>query len=152
MATDLKQTQFAYATQIYPVYAPITNSASTSNEHRCRKQNHSLVRRELVMRLPDSARWNHPPCGASALGFGGPLSPAAATPSQSFIVPDRERFICTYIELAPQHNNHNSIRCKSTWIPWIMFHGHLNYLQKPPLGGRYITKLGDHFIPNAHNC
>ena len=30
---------------------------------------------------------------------------------------------------------------KSTWIPlhgieWIMFRGHLDYFQKPPLGGR----------------
>ena len=28
---------------------------------------------------------------------------------------------------------------KSTWIPrieWIVFHGHLDYFQKPPLEGR----------------
>ena len=29
-------------------------------------------------------------------------------------------------------------------IPWIMFHGHLDYFQKPPLGGRPNTKPGDH--------
>ena len=45
---------------------------------------------------------------------------------------------------------------KSTWkflhgIQWIMFHGHLDYFQKPPLGGRPNTKPGDHGTPNAHN-
>ena len=34
-----------------------------------------------------------------------------------------------------------------------MFHGHLDYFQKPPLGGRPNTKpFGDHGTPNAHNC
>ena len=32
-----------------------------------------------------------------------------------------------------------------------MFHGHSDYSQKPPLGGRINTKLGDHGTPNAHN-
>ena len=32
-----------------------------------------------------------------------------------------------------------------------MFHGHLDYLQKPPLGGRPNTNPGDHGTPNAHN-
>ena len=32
-----------------------------------------------------------------------------------------------------------------------MFHGHLDYFQKPPLGGRPNTKLGDHGTLNAHN-
>jgi hypothetical protein len=32
-----------------------------------------------------------------------------------------------------------------------MFHGYLDYFQKPPLGGRPNTKLGDHGILNAHN-
>ena len=37
-------------------------------------------------------------------------------------------------------------------IKWIMFHGHLNYVQKPPLGGRPITKpLEDHGTLNAQN-
>ena len=36
-------------------------------------------------------------------------------------------------------------------IEWIMFHGHLDYFQKPPLGGRPNTKPGDHGTPNAHN-
>ena len=44
----------------------------------------------------------------------------------------------------------------STWIPtwhqWIMFHGHLEYFQKPPLGGRPNTNLRDHGAPNAHTC
>ena len=36
---------------------------------------------------------------------------------------------------------------------WIMFHGHLDCFQKPPLGGRPNTKpLGDHGSPNVHNC
>ena len=34
----------------------------------------------------------------------------------------------------------------------IMFHGHLDYFQKPSLGGRLNTKLGDHGTLNAHNC
>jgi hypothetical protein len=36
-------------------------------------------------------------------------------------------------------------------IDWIMFHIHLEYFQKPPLGGRPNTKPGDHDTPNAHN-
>jgi hypothetical protein len=36
-------------------------------------------------------------------------------------------------------------------IEWIMFHGHLDYFQKPPFGGRPNTKPGDHRTPNAHN-
>ena len=41
---------------------------------------------------------------------------------------------------------------KSTWIPikWIIFHGHLDYFQKPPRGGRPNRKLGEHGTPNAH--
>ena len=38
-------------------------------------------------------------------------------------------------------------------IDGIMFHGHLNYFQKPPHGGRFNTKsLGDHDTMNVHNC
>ena len=33
---------------------------------------------------------------------------------------------------------------------WIVFHGHLNYPQKAPLGGRPNTKLAYHGTPNAH--
>ena len=46
---------------------------------------------------------------------------------------------------------------KSTWVPflhgieWIMYHAHLDYFEKPPLGGRLNTKPGDHGTPNAHN-
>ena len=37
-------------------------------------------------------------------------------------------------------------------IEWIMVHGHLNYFQIPPLGGRPNTKpLGGHGILNTHN-
>jgi len=32
-----------------------------------------------------------------------------------------------------------------------MLHGHLDYFQKTPLGGRPNTKPRDHGIPNAHN-
>ena len=32
-----------------------------------------------------------------------------------------------------------------------MFHGHLDYFQKLPLGGRPNTKLGEHGTLNAHN-
>ena len=32
-----------------------------------------------------------------------------------------------------------------------MFHGHLEYFQKPPLGGRPTRKPGDHGTSNAHN-
>ena len=41
---------------------------------------------------------------------------------------------------------------KSTWFEWIMFHGYLDYFQKPSLGGRPNTKPGDHGTLNAHNC
>ena len=36
-------------------------------------------------------------------------------------------------------------------IKWVMLDGHLDYFQKPPLGGRPNTKHGDHGTPNAHN-
>ena len=36
-------------------------------------------------------------------------------------------------------------------IQWIMFHGHVDYFQKPPLEGRSDTNLGDHGTPNAPN-
>ena len=36
-------------------------------------------------------------------------------------------------------------------IEWVMFRGHLDFFQKPPLGGRPNTKLGDHGTPNTHN-
>ena len=36
-------------------------------------------------------------------------------------------------------------------IEWIMFHGHLDHFQRPSLGGRPNTQLGDHATPNAHN-
>ena len=32
-----------------------------------------------------------------------------------------------------------------------MFHSHLDYVQKPPLGGRPTTKPGDHGTPNTYN-
>ena len=35
-------------------------------------------------------------------------------------------------------------------IKWIMFHGHLDYFQKPPLGGTPNTKPWDHSTPNTH--
>ena len=36
-------------------------------------------------------------------------------------------------------------------IDWIVFHGRLDYFQKPPLGGRSNVKPGDHGTPNVHN-
>ena len=36
-------------------------------------------------------------------------------------------------------------------IKWTVFHGHSNYFQKPPLGGRPNKKPGDHGTPNAHD-
>jgi hypothetical protein len=36
-------------------------------------------------------------------------------------------------------------------IEWIMLHGHLDYFQKPSLGGIPNTKPGDLGTPNAHN-
>ena len=36
-------------------------------------------------------------------------------------------------------------------IEWNMVHGHLDYFQKLPCGGRPNTKLGDHGTLNAHN-
>ena len=37
-------------------------------------------------------------------------------------------------------------------IKWTTLHGHLDYFQKPSLGGRPNTKpSGDHDTPNTHN-
>ena len=35
-------------------------------------------------------------------------------------------------------------------IKWIMFHGHLDYFQKPSLEGRLNTKTVDHGDLNVH--
>ena len=37
-------------------------------------------------------------------------------------------------------------------IEGVMFHGHLDYFQKPPLGGTPNTKPGDHGTLDAHKC
>ena len=37
-------------------------------------------------------------------------------------------------------------------MKWIMFHGHLDYFQEPPLRGRTNTKPGDHGTLDALNC
>ena len=37
-------------------------------------------------------------------------------------------------------------------IELIMFQGHLEYSQGPPLGGRLNTKQGDHDILNVHKA
>ena len=36
-------------------------------------------------------------------------------------------------------------------IEWITIHGHLDYLQKPPLGGRSNTKPREHGTSNVHD-
>ena len=36
-------------------------------------------------------------------------------------------------------------------IEWIVFHGRLDYFQKPPLGGRPYTISGDCGTVSAHN-
>ena len=36
-------------------------------------------------------------------------------------------------------------------VKWNMFHGHLDYFQKPALGGRPNKTSGDHGTSNAHN-
>jgi hypothetical protein len=37
-------------------------------------------------------------------------------------------------------------------IKWITFHGHLDYFQEPPLGGRSDAKpFGDRNTLNVHN-
>jgi hypothetical protein len=38
-----------------------------------------------------------------------------------------------------------------SFLHGIGFHGHSDDFQKPSLGGRPSTKLGDHGTPNAHN-
>jgi hypothetical protein len=46
----------------------------------------------------------------------------------------------------------NHLRGSIHGIEWIMFLGHLDYIQKLSLGGRPNTKpSGDHGTPNAHN-
>jgi hypothetical protein len=38
-----------------------------------------------------------------------------------------------------------------TTSKWIMFHDHMDYFKKPPLGGTPTTKPGDLGIPNTHS-
>jgi hypothetical protein len=43
---------------------------------------------------------------------------------------------------------------KSTWIieiKWIIFHDHLDYSQKLPLGDMPNTKIGDYDTPKSHD-
>ena len=52
-----------------------------------------------------------------------------------------------------------TVRCMWMWslhgyphgIKWIVVHVHLDYSQKPPLGGRFNAKRGDHDTPIAHH-
>ena len=60
----------------------------------------------------------------------------------------------TTLEGPPEYVNARWMWCLHGFlhdINWIMFHGHLDYFQKPPLVGRRDTKLGDPGTPNAHN-
>jgi hypothetical protein len=54
----------------------------------------------------------------------------------------------TYVNARWMYNLHGFL----DGIKWIMFHGHLDYFQKPPLERRSNTKLGDHGTLIAHNC
>jgi hypothetical protein len=44
---------------------------------------------------------------------------------------------------------HKSLHGFLHGIEWILFHGHLDYFQKLPLGGKHNIRLGDHGTPNA---
>ena len=62
----------------------------------------------------------------------------------------------TMLEGPPEYRSECKMDVQSTrflhGIEWIMFHGHLDYFWRPPLGGRPTTKpLGDHGTPNVHN-
>ena len=57
----------------------------------------------------------------------------------------------TYLELCDLHSINILLQGFLHGIKWIMFHGHLDYFPKSPLGGRPNTKLGDHGTPNAHD-
>jgi hypothetical protein len=64
--------------------------------------------------------------------------------------------VCFTLRLRDQLSMWMQDGCKSLHgfqhgIKWIIFHGHLDYFQKPPLGGRFNTKPGGHGTPNAHN-
>ena len=64
---------------------------------------------------------------------------------------------CFTLPLRDQRSNYVNARWMSSLhaslhgIEWIMFHGHLDFFQKPPLGGRPDTKPVDHGTPNAHD-
>jgi hypothetical protein len=64
--------------------------------------------------------------------------------------------VCFTLRLRDQWSMWMQDGCKSLHgvlhgIKWIMFHGHLDCFQKPPLGGSSNTKPGDHGTPNTHN-
>ena len=52
-----------------------------------------------------------------------------------------------YVNARWRHSPHEFLHA----IQWTMFHGHLEYFQKPHLGGKPNTKPGDHGTPNSHS-
>jgi hypothetical protein len=59
-------------------------------------------------------------------------------------------FACFCVRACSGHFTHEPLHLHG--IDKIMFHGHLDYCQKPLLEGRPNTKSGDYGIPkNAHN-
>ena len=63
--------------------------------------------------------------------------------------------VCFTLHLRDQRSMWMHDGCRSPHgllhdIKWTMFHGHLDYFQKMPLGGKPNTKPGDHGTPNTH--
>ena len=63
--------------------------------------------------------------------------------------------VCFTLRLRDQRSMWMQDGCKVYMASYMasngVFHGHLDYFQKPPLGGRPNTKPGDHGTLNAHN-
>jgi hypothetical protein len=65
--------------------------------------------------------------------------------------------VCFTLRLRDQWNMWMQDGCKVHMESYMasngsFFHGHLDYFQKPSLGGRSNTKPGDYGTLNAHNC
>jgi hypothetical protein len=94
--------------------------------------------------------WDWDPVTSSTLQAPSLVEKAEPVQVRCFTIRLRDqRSIFIYVNARWMESLHGFLH----GIERVMFHGHLDYCQNPPLEGRLSTKPPwDHGIPNAHNC